>query len=107
MEKYTIQLALPEHIELLPKIEYISASRFPSETLPLHIRNRVISVEEHARAQALGQLWIALVVPEQLVAGFALVNIVNNMAYIAEIDVHPNYGCKGIGSALITTIINW
>ncbi|MES2205569.1 MAG: GNAT family N-acetyltransferase [Pseudomonadota bacterium] len=106
METYSIQLALPEHLEQLQQIEYISASRFSSETLPLPIRNRVISLEEHTRAQAAGQLWVALAENEQPI-GFALVHVVNMMAYLAEIDVHPNYGCRGIGNALITTIIQW
>jgi GNAT superfamily N-acetyltransferase len=39
--------------------------------------------------------------------GFAIVHVIDHIVHLAEIDVHPIYGRRGIGSALVKTVIEW
>jgi GNAT superfamily N-acetyltransferase len=51
-------------------------------------------------------LWAALSSDETPV-GFAIVRVVDDAAHIQEIDVHPDYGRRGIGTSLIRSVCTW
>ena len=56
-----------------------------------------------------GQLWVASVVNEHIVeaVGFIAVTMVDQYPHIDELDVLPEYGSQGIGSALISFVEQW
>lgn len=107
---YTIRLAKPEDIGLLPAIE-LAASELYKERIdelglgPLNLES-VTQIPEFEHARRVGNLWVAAD-SNDMPVGFALVREVDGEAYLAEMDVHPSYGRRGLGSALLLTICGW
>jgi len=60
------------------------------------------------RAQAEGSLWVAIE-PAGAVAGFARVvrSRAVPRAHLAELDVHPDHGRRGLGAALVEAVCAW
>ena len=98
--EYHIELASPAHVPLLAAIEIAAAGIFPPGSIPEHIRSD--SVPESVLREAVweGLLWVALAQAGRPV-GYALVQLVEDAALLAQMDVHPDHMRKGIGSALI------
>ena len=103
---YTIEAARPEHVGHLPALERAAAAGFPDHVISVEARAQVQPIEALAAAQAEGRLWVALA-PDRAPVGFALVEIVAEHAVLAEVDVHPNHQRRGVGRALIETVIAW
>ncbi|MDP2400967.1 MAG: GNAT family N-acetyltransferase, partial [Actinomycetota bacterium] len=57
-------------------------------------------------AQGSGLLWVALG-SEGDPVGFALASICGRRVHLDEIDVLPEHGRKGVGSALVKAVENW
>lgn len=106
LREYTIQLASWSHIPFLPEIERAAARLFPADLLPPHVRGEVLPEAVLASAQAEGRLWVALASDGHPV-GFALATVVGGAAFLAEVDVHPEHGRKGLGRALINGVVGW
>jgi GNAT superfamily N-acetyltransferase len=101
---YAVEPARPEHVAALPAIERAAARLFPPDVLPPALRDDAVPVEEHAAAQAAGRLWVALS-PEGRPVGFALVHAAGDAAFLAELDVHPEHGRRGLGRALVGAVV--
>ena len=78
---------------------------FSNLDLPLHLRNETVSEQEHLAAQRRGLLLVAIEDGIKPV-GFAISTRVDSNLHLLEIDVHPRYQRKGIGSALLERIIS-
>ena len=63
-------------------------------------------VEDLQRALGSGRLWTAMTHQDQVV-GFAMADVVDEMAYLAELAVVPNFGRQGIGKRLVESAIAW
>ncbi len=105
---YTIRLARHQEVALLPDIERRSASLFASlaEELGLSAEQSVNSVDTLDRANQDGRLWVA-VDAGNVPVGFALVIELGLFAHLDEIDVLPEQGRKGLGSALVEAVCEW
>ena len=103
---YRIALAKRDHFEQLQEIELAAAALFPEEDVPEHIRSTATSLDDLASAQADGMLWAALS-SDATPVGFAINRVVDGSAHIQEIDVHPDHGRRGIGTALIHSVCTW
>jgi GNAT superfamily N-acetyltransferase len=103
---FSIEAASTTHLRAIPKIEQEAASMFSETDLPLHIRYRVTDRKTLAEAQREGRLWVALNSKQQVV-GFAHVCIIDDQAHLDEMDVLPDYGRRGIGSALVKIVETW
>ncbi len=103
---YRIALAKRDHLEQLQEVELAAAALFPEEDVPEHIRSTATSLSDLASAQANGMLWAALS-PDDKPVGFAIVRMIDGLAYIQEIDVHPDHGRRGIGTSLIHSVCAW
>lgn len=79
---------------------------FPEADLPLHIRYRVTDRATLAEAQRDGRLWVALNTKREPV-GFAHVCVVDDQAHLDEMDVHPDFARRGIGTGLLNTVVAW
>lgn len=103
---YRIVLAKRDHLEELQQVELAAAALFPEEDVPEHIRSTATSLSDVASAQADGMLWVALSSNDEPV-GFAIVRMVDGLAYLQEIDVHPDHSRRGIGTSLIHSVCAW
>lgn len=101
---YTIEPATPAHVPLLAAIEIAAAGIFPPCSLPEHMRSDSVPESVLLEAVRQGLLWVALAGDGRPV-GHALVQLVEDVALLAQIDVHPEHMRKGIGSALILHIV--
>lgn len=96
---YAVQRAAPEHPAALGDIEAGAATLFPSGTIPDHIRSDRMPESSLREAMEEGRLWVA-VTTEGAPVGFALLLYEEGYALLAELDVLPEHGRKGIGRAL-------
>jgi GNAT superfamily N-acetyltransferase len=107
---YQIILARPEHLVALPAIERSAADIFPEEMISDEARDYVLSPEEFEKALAKKHLWVAITADNQPV-GFALVTVnasaSGKSGMLAELDVDPAHQQKGLGTAMVQTVINW
>jgi predicted N-acetyltransferase YhbS len=63
-------------------------------------------ISKHQQPFQAGQVWVA-VDRHEAVVGYAIACEVDNTLYLQQIDVAPEHGRKGIGSALVNTICAW
>ena len=103
---YKIRFARVEELTLLSHIEQSAASLFldtpysflvNAETLPLNF------VQQRFQA---GQVWVAID-QHDVVVGYAITREVDDTLYLQQIDVDPEHGHRGIGSALVDTVCSW
>ena len=51
-------------------------------------------------------MWVALA--DDVPVGFAHVELIEaNVAHLAEVDVHPDHGRRGLGAKLVLEVCNW
>lgn len=103
---YSIEPANAAHVPLLGAIEIAAATRFPSGTIPDCLRSDSVPVSMLLDALANGTLWVALDTSRQPV-GYALVRIFDDFSLLAQMDVHPDHGRKGLGVALVRSVADF
>jgi predicted N-acetyltransferase YhbS len=100
---YQIRVVQAEELQLLSQIEQSAARLFldtpysflvDADPLPLDM------LQEQFQA---GRIWVALDL-HQKVVGYAIACEVEDTLYLQQIDVAPEHGRRGIGSALVTTV---
>lgn len=100
---YTIRGAIAEDIPFLAGIEQAAASLFPVGSIPDHIRTDAMPVDMLQASLRAGHLWVAVDADNTRV-GFAVLQSMDGLALLAEIDVLPEHGRKGIGRSLIDAV---
>ena len=102
---YTITLARPEDLAVLPAIE-LAAARLLVGHAPESVLNESTSDDALKTAQRHGRLWVALA--DDVPVGFAHVEVIEPAAaHLAEIDVHPRHGRRGLGTKLVRAVCDW
>jgi len=104
-DSYKVVSATSDHVALLPEIERSAASLF-SEHVPPELLEITTPEPVLLAAQRDGTLWVA-VGPDDEAVGFARVTIEADRAHLAELDVLPAHGRRGIGTALVRAIEVW
>ncbi len=105
-ENYSIALSSKENLKAIPAIEVAAAATFAEADLPIEIRYRVTDQDVLEAARRNGRLWIATDRNDHVV-GFSMLEIVDGVAHLDELDVHPDHARQGIGSGLLRTAIDW
>ena len=103
---YRIVPATAQMVDQLPAIERAAAALFPREDLPAALAEDAFAVDTFAAAARDGRLWAALDASHQPV-GFALVWMTDGQPHLEELDVLPEHARRGIGRALIETVVDW
>ena len=106
VDGYTVELARPEQIRVLPEIERAAAALFPDDVIIPEIRLSAVPHEQLEIARVEERLWTA-VTNTGTVVGFAIAMRESNAALLQEIDVHPAHQRKGLGRRLIREVICW
>jgi len=102
----TISFARPEHLKAIPGIQVAATSVFAESDVPLDIRYRTTAMDVLQAAQESGQLWIATDGNDHVI-GYAMVYILDGLAHLDDLDVHPEHARRGIGSAILRAVIDW
>jgi GNAT superfamily N-acetyltransferase/VanZ family protein len=100
---YRLRAAQERDLPALPGIEARAASLFLDYGIPAEELDDTRSPSELAEALAARQLWVAVDAADRPV-GFALVAMVGAALHLEEIDVDPEHGRRGIGSALLERV---
>ena len=102
---YVIRPARAEHIERLADIE-LAAARLLVGHAPEHVLLETTPASMLRSAVDERRLWVATMDDEPV--GFAHVELLaDDVAHLEEIDVHPRYGRRGIGTALVREVCAW
>ncbi|MEO0868470.1 MAG: GNAT family N-acetyltransferase [Cyanobacteria bacterium J06642_11] len=106
---YGVRLATPADIAHLPAIEQAAAQRYHPyiSTLGLILDQleNIVSIDFLNQAQCQNHLWVATLTTTQQPIGFVVVERLADSFFIVELDVAPEYGRQGIGSALMNQAI--
>jgi 4-diphosphocytidyl-2-C-methyl-D-erythritol kinase len=103
---YEIALARPEHVAPLPDLEFRAAQLYRGHGISDEILAGTSDVEALHEAQQAGLLWVALDEGGQPV-GFAFVEEFDGGLYLSELDVLPEHGRRGLGRALVTSLLSF
>lgn len=110
MPGYTIRLSRRAELERLPEIERQASSLFAGYEAELGLvasdQAAVTPLDALERASDDGRLWVAADAADAPV-GFALVVDLGLFAHLEELDVLPEHGRRGLGSALIEAACSW
>jgi GNAT superfamily N-acetyltransferase len=103
---YQIRNAIEADVPLLPEIERRAASLYDEVELSNAVDSDITSVAEFQEGQEAGRLWVATDRTGSVV-GFALVQMIGGEPHLEELDVLPEHGRKGIGTALVKIACAW
>lgn len=104
-DDYEIRPADSQDIAALPEIERAAGRLFAGLDLVQDL-NQTVPVGELLQAQKANRLWVVTGAGGQPV-GFALATIVDGLAHLDELDVHPDHGRRGLGTALVERVCEW
>jgi len=105
MPRYTVASARPDDLTHLPAIE-LAAARLLAGVAPDSVLNETTSLDVLQKAQREGHLWVALA--NDVPVGFAQVEAIERGGvHLEEIDVHPEYGRRGLGTQLVLHVCEW
>lgn len=96
---YRVVSASLEHVSLLPAIERSAATLF-GDTVPAELLEHVTPEPVLLASQRDGTLWVALEADDKPV-GFARLDVAGARVHLAELDVLPAHGRRGVGTALV------
>jgi ribosomal protein S18 acetylase RimI-like enzyme len=102
MSEALISLALESDLERLPEIERRATVLFHQANFGFPVPTEVRSLQELRQGFARGLLWVARD-PSGQPVGFLLGDRLDGRFHIEEIDVLPERGRRGLGTALIRT----
>jgi GNAT superfamily N-acetyltransferase len=102
---YSIITATPEHLEALSGIELAAATMFEGY-VSASVPQDNTPQSKFRSAQREGRLWVALF--GETPVGFAFVEMrAEDLPHLEEIDVTPAHGRRGLGTALVRTVLDW
>jgi GNAT superfamily N-acetyltransferase len=105
-EEVSIGLARPEEVPALADVERAAGALFAGWAVALEADPAPADPAELEEAQRAGRLWVARSDSGRVV-GFALVDVVDGRPHLEEMDVHPDFGRRGIGARLVAAVCDW
>ncbi len=98
---YTLRPATAADLAGLPSVERAAAALFPPTVLPDGWKQTTLPPEALDEALAASLLWVAAVTGSNEPVGFLMAQMQVRALHIAEMDVHPAHGRRGLGAALL------
>lgn len=102
---YRIVPASRAHVPSLPAVERCASTLF-KDKVPAELLERTSFESDYLVAQRNGTLWVALG-PDDEPVGLVRVAVAGTRVHLAELDVLPAHGRRGIGAALVRTVEEW
>jgi GNAT superfamily N-acetyltransferase len=103
---YKIRAARVEELSLLSHIEQSAARLFLDTLYAFLVDDEPLSLDFVQQQFQAGRVWVAIDCHE-IVVGYAISREVDDTLYLQQIDVEPEHGRRGIGSALVNTVCDW
>ena len=105
-QDYTIRPVRHTELPKLPRIEQAAAQLFRDTPQEWVADSEGMALESLEHWFTHGRIWVAVDEHDEPV-GFAIAREVDSMAYLHELDVHPQHGRQGLGARLIDTVVTW
>jgi GNAT superfamily N-acetyltransferase len=102
---WTIRLAAAHELPALAEIERRAGVRFEAIPALADLPEVLMPPGAFAAGLARGQLWAAVTVADATPVGFAYAEVVDGAVHLDELDVLPEWGRRGIGQALVETVV--
>jgi ribosomal protein S18 acetylase RimI-like enzyme len=103
---YTIRSARLEELIFLAQIEQSAARLFLDTSYSFLVDADPLPLDVIRQQFQAGLVWVA-VNRHEVVVGYAIAREVEGTLYLQEIDVAPEHGRRGIGSALVNAVCAW
>ena len=104
--EYRIRQASVEELALLPAIEREAGRRFQQLDYLDDVPEDLTPKDELLHACDHGHVWVAVTPPERVI-GFAYGTAFEASFHLEEVDVLPEHGRRGVGTALIRTVVGY
>lgn len=104
LENYRLRLATAADLALIAAIEREAAAQFPASVFaggPPGLQAHTLPAHTLSAGIAASLLWVAASPHNDAPVGFLLAQVEDNALHIAEMDVHPAHGRRGVGAALV------
>lgn len=101
IDGYTLRPATAADLAGLSSVERAAAALFPPTVLPDGWKQTTLPPEALTDGLAASLLWIAARTGSNEPVGFLLAQVQVRALHIAEMDVHPAHGRRGLGAALL------
>jgi GNAT superfamily N-acetyltransferase len=99
------RLATADDIPPMQAVERAAGALFAGIGMHDVANDAPLPTETLGRYTADGRAWV--VADGERVVGYILADIVDGLAHIEQLSVHPEFGRRGIGRALVETVIAW
>jgi GNAT superfamily N-acetyltransferase len=103
---YQIRLARPDEVALLAALEDAAGELFDATEFGESLPDGTCPTAVLTTAQRDEMLWVAQA-PDGAVVGFACARWVAGDPHLEELDVHPDHGRRGLGTALVAALVAW
>jgi len=103
---YQIRRAGLEELPLIPEIEQAASTLFLDTAYSFLIGYEPISMDLLRERQRGGLVWVACDEAQEPV-GFAVAAVIDGVAHLDELDVHPSHGRRGLGRLLALAVCEW
>jgi GNAT superfamily N-acetyltransferase len=103
---YQVRVARFEELPLLSHIEQSAARLFLDTPYAFLVNDDPLPLDFVQQQFHAGRVWVATNYHESVV-GYAISREVDDTLYLQQIDVLPEHGRRGIGSALVRTVCDW
>ena len=104
--KYQIRPARFEELPLLSQIENSAAALFLDTPYAFLVNDEPLSLDFVQQQFHARRVWVAVDCQDSVV-GYAVAREVDETLYLQQIDVKPEHGRRGIGTALVNTVCDW
>ena len=102
----TIRAPRANELQLLRDIEWAAGVMFIEIGLPDVATTEPSTVEELAEYVHQGRAWVIADDADEPV-GYAVVDVVDGLAHLEQLSVHPDHGRQGLGGTLVEHICDW
>jgi GNAT superfamily N-acetyltransferase len=102
----SIRAPRPDELERLRDIERAAGQLFAAAGLPDIAAHEPDSVESLAEYVDVGHAWV-IAKDDVVVVGYAVVDIVDGLAHLEQLSVHPDWGGQGLGAQLLEHLCEW
>jgi N-acetylglutamate synthase and related acetyltransferases len=106
MTHYQTANADASQVAQISEIEKKAAAIFPPGKIPKQLMEATVDESELLLAIVEDRLWVIMEKGNDNPLGFVLLRFFGQIIYIAEIDVLPEYGRRGLGAALLSQVIS-
>jgi ribosomal protein S18 acetylase RimI-like enzyme len=104
---YVIRRATADELPTLVAIEHEAGLRFDAIPVVNELSEVATSLETFQHAQRHGEVWVAATsqVASASLIGFAYTDVIDGALHLEELDVLSDWGRRGVGRALVETVV--